>query len=69
MFEFLFFVLFIGILFFTGLSIMTILAAVGVSIIVMLVLGMIGAAIELVPWLIAIVIGVWFYKNYIKTAG
>lgn len=68
MFELLFFIMFVGILFFTGLSMMTVFIALGVSVLVMFLMGMIGFAIKLLPWIIAIAIGVWFYKNYISTA-
>ncbi|MFC1236947.1 envelope stress response protein PspG [Vibrio sp. DW001] len=68
MFELLFFIMFIGILFFTGLSMMTVFIALGVSIFVMFLMGMVGFIIKLLPWIIVIAIGVWVYKNYIVSA-
>ncbi|MDB1122846.1 envelope stress response protein PspG [Vibrio algarum] len=67
MFELLFFIMFVGILFFTGLSMMTVFIALGVTMFVMFLMGMIGFVIKLLPWIIVIAIGVWFYKNYITT--
>lgn len=68
MFELLFFIMFIGILFFTGLSMVTVFIALGVSIFVMFLMGMVGFIIKLLPWIIVIAIGVWVYKNYIVSA-
>lgn len=68
MFELLFFIMFIGILFFTGLSMVTVFIALGVSIFVMFLMGMVGFIIKLLPWIIVITIGVWVYKNYIVSA-
>lgn len=67
MFEFLFFILFIGVLFFTGLSFMAVLVTIGLSIVAMFLFGMIGVVIKLLPWIIVIALGLWFYKNYVVT--
>jgi phage shock protein G len=43
----------------------TVFAGVAFSLVVMLLLGMVGAVIKLIPWLIVIAVGVWFFKNYV----
>ena len=68
MFELLFLFMFIGVLFFTGLSMMTVFIAMAASILVMFLMGMIGFVLKLLPWIIVIALGVWFYRNYVITA-
>lgn len=68
MFELLFLFVFLGVLFFTGVTMVTVFLAIGISIFMMFLMGMLGFALKLLPWLIVIALGVWFYKNYIITA-
>ncbi|MDV7106197.1 envelope stress response protein PspG [Vibrio sp. TH_r3] len=68
MFEILFFLIFVGILFFTGLSMVTVFIAVIVSLLAMFLMGLVGLLFKLLPWLIAVGIGIWLYKNYIASA-
>ncbi|GLO59736.1 phage shock protein G [Vibrio sp. MACH09] len=68
MFELLFLFVFLGVLFFTGVTMVTIFLAIGISIFMMFLMGMLGFALKLLPWLIVIALGVWFYKNYVITA-
>ncbi|MFA0196707.1 envelope stress response protein PspG [Vibrio sp. 10N.222.55.E8] len=65
MFELIFVVIFVATLLVTGITFMTILAATGVAFAVLLVLGMMGVVFKLLPWLIVIAIGVWFFKNVV----
>lgn len=68
MFELLFLFVFLGVLFFTGVTMVTVFLAIGISIFMMFLMGMLGFALKLLPWLIVIALGVWFYKNYVITA-
>lgn len=68
MFELLFFLIFVSVLFFTGLSMLTVFIAVGASVLVMFLMGMVGFVLKLLPWIIVIAIGVWVYKNYAITS-
>lgn len=65
MFELIFVLVFVATLLVTGITMMTVFAATGVALVVMLVLGMIGAVIKLIPWLIVIALGVWFFKSFV----
>jgi phage shock protein G len=65
MFELIFILVFFATLLVTGVTLFTVFAAVAFSMVVMLLLGMVGAAIKLIPWLIVIAIGVWFFKTYV----
>ncbi|WCE29981.1 envelope stress response protein PspG [Vibrio sp. SCSIO 43137] len=68
MFELLFLFVFLAVLVFTGVTMMTVFLAIVASFVIMFVLGMLGFALKLLPWLIAIAFGVWFYKNYFISA-
>ncbi len=65
MFELIFFLSFLGILVFTGITMMSVFFAIGISFVVMLLLGMLGLALKLLPWLVVIGVGVWFFKNHV----
>lgn len=67
MFELLFLFVFVGVLFFTGVTVMTVSLAIGVSFLLMFVMGMLGFVLKLLPWLIVIGISVWIYKNYVTS--
>ena len=69
MFELIFVLIFVATLLVTGITFMTVLAATGVALLVMLVLGMIGVVFKLLPWLIVIAIGVWFFKNFVHSSS
>ena len=66
MFELIFLLVFLGVLVFTGVTMMTVFIAVGVSFLMMFLLGMVGFALKLLPWLIVIAIGVWFFKSHVR---
>lgn len=65
MFELIFILVFTATLLVTGVTMLTVFAAVAFSIVVMLLLGMLGAVLKLLPWLIVIAIGIWFFKSYV----
>jgi phage shock protein G len=65
MFELIFVLVFIATLLVTGITMMTVFAATVLSFIVLAVLGMVGVVFKLIPWLIVIAIGVWFFRNYV----
>jgi phage shock protein G len=67
MFELIFILIFIGMLCFTGLTIMTVLAAFAISLVVMFLFGMIGLVFKVLPWIIVIVLGYWFFKQFVYT--
>lgn len=69
MFEFIFVLIFVATLFVTGITFMTVLAATGVALAVMLVLGMMGVVFKLLPWLIVIALGIWFFKNVVHSSN
>ncbi len=63
--ELIFLLVFSMVLFFSGVTMLTLAFAVGVSFMVMILFGMLGMVFRLLPWLIIIVIAVWLYKKYI----
>ncbi len=65
MFELLFVFIFVGMLVFTGVTMMTVFIATGVAFLAMLVLGMVGMVFKVLPWLIVIVVGWWFFKSFV----
>ncbi|MDN3614902.1 MAG: envelope stress response protein PspG [Vibrio gallaecicus] len=65
MFELIFVLIFVATLLVTGITFMTVLAATAIALIVMFVLGMMGVVLKLLPWLIVIALGVWFFKNFV----
>ena len=65
MFELIFILVFFATLLVTGVTMFTVFAAIAFSMVVMLMLGMLGAVFKLIPWLIVIAIGVWFFKSFV----
>ncbi|KLN65494.1 MULTISPECIES: envelope stress response protein PspG [Vibrio] len=65
MFELIFIMVFAATLLVTGVTMVTVLAGVAFSLVVMVLLGMVGAVFKLLPWLIVIAIGIWFFKSYV----
>ncbi|MEZ9340915.1 envelope stress response protein PspG [Vibrio splendidus] len=69
MFELIFVLIFVATLLVTGITFMTVLAATGIALVVMLVLGMMGVVFKLLPWLIVIALGIWFFKNFVRSSN
>ncbi|MEL7291532.1 MAG: envelope stress response protein PspG [Pseudomonadota bacterium] len=65
MFELIFILVFVATLLVTGVTMVTVMAGIAFSLVVMLLLGMLSAALKLIPWLIVIAIGIWFFKNHV----
>lgn len=65
MLELIFILVFAATLLVTGITMVTVFAATGIALVVMFLLGMVGAVLKLLPWLIVIALGVWFFKNYV----
>lgn len=65
MFELIFVLVFVATLLVTGVTMVTVLAGIAFSLVVMLLLGMLSAALKLIPWLIVIAVGIWFFKNHV----
>ncbi|WP_045466810.1 envelope stress response protein PspG [Vibrio hyugaensis] len=65
MLELIFILVFAATLLVTGITMMTVFAATGIALIVMFLLGMVGAVLKLLPWLIVIALGIWFFKNFV----
>ncbi|MCP4956912.1 MAG: envelope stress response protein PspG [Photobacterium aquimaris] len=63
MFEFLFLVAFTLVLVFTGVSFIGLLIAVAAGFAVMAVVGMLGLVFKLLPWIIVIALGIWFFRE------
>lgn len=63
MFEIIFILVFIATLLVTGLTLMSVFAAIGVSLFVLLLLGMFGMAMKLLPWILVIAIAVWIFRQ------
>ncbi|WP_406732541.1 envelope stress response protein PspG [Vibrio scophthalmi] len=65
MFELIFILVFIATLLVTGLTMVTVFAAADFALLVMVLLGMLGAVFKILPWLIVIALGFWFFKHYV----
>ncbi|CAH8208275.1 envelope stress response protein PspG [Vibrio aestuarianus] len=65
MFEFIFLLVFVATLLVTGMTMMTVFAAMVIAFIVMTLLGMIGVMLKLLPWILVIAFGVWFFRNFV----
>ncbi len=63
MFEIIFILVFVATLLVTGLTLVSVFAAIGLSLLVMLVLGMFGMAIKLLPWILLIAFVVWVFRQ------
>jgi phage shock protein G len=46
----------------------TVFIALGVTVLVMFLMGMVGFVLKLLPWIIVIALGIWVYKNVLSTA-
>ncbi|CAK4070810.1 envelope stress response protein PspG [Vibrio sp. 16] len=68
MFELIFILVFTATLLVTGVTMLTVFAGVAFSIVVMVLLGMLGAVLKILPWLIVIAIGIWFFKSHVAQA-
>ncbi len=44
---------------------MTVFAATGIALVVMILLGMLGFVLKLLPWLIVIAVAIWFFKHVV----
>ncbi|ELP5730154.1 envelope stress response protein PspG [Vibrio vulnificus] len=65
MLELIFILVFAATLLVTGITMMTVLAATGIALVVMVLLGMLGFVLKLLPWLIVIAIAIWFFKHIV----
>lgn len=65
MFELIFLLVFVATLLVTGMTMMTVFAATVIAFIVMTLLGMIGVMLKLLPWIVVIALGVWFFKSFV----
>ncbi len=63
MFEIIFILIFVATLLVTGLTLMSVFAAIGLSLMVMLVLSMFGIALKLLPWILLIAFVVWIFRQ------
>ncbi|OLQ86722.1 phage shock protein G [Vibrio ponticus] len=68
MFELIFVLVFIATLLVTGVTMLTVFAATGFAIAVMVLMGMVGVVLKILPWLIVIAIGIWFFKNHVSSS-
>ncbi len=66
MLELIFILVFAATLLVTGVTLMSVLAATGIALVVMFLLGLVGTVLKLLPWLIVIAVGVWFFKNFVS---
>jgi phage shock protein G len=67
MFELIFLLVFIATLLVTGITLVTVFVATAMGFIVLSLLGMIGVMFKLLPWIIVIVLGVWFFRHVVYT--
>ena len=65
MLELIFILVFTATLLVTGITMVTVFAATGIALVVMFLLGMVGAVLKLLPWLIVIALGICFFKNFV----
>ena len=65
MFELIFILVFGATLLVTGVTMVTVIAGVALSLLVMVLLGMLSVVLKLMPWLIVIAVGIWFFKNHV----
>ncbi len=63
MFEIIFILIFVVTLLVTGLTLMSVFAAIGLSLMVMLALGMFGIALKLLPWILLMAFVVWIFRQ------
>jgi phage shock protein G len=67
MFELIFILVFAATLLVTGITMMTVFAATAIALLVMVLLGMLGFVLKLLPWLIVIAVGIWFFKHVVAS--
>ncbi|WP_172564880.1 envelope stress response protein PspG [Vibrio navarrensis] len=67
MFELIFILVFAATLLVTGITMMTVFAATAIALMVMLLLGMLGFVLKLLPWLIVVAVGIWFFKHVVAS--
>ncbi|MCS0352823.1 envelope stress response protein PspG [Vibrio ordalii] len=67
MFELIFLLVFIATLLATGITLATVFIATVMGFIVLALLGMIGVMFKLLPWIIVIVLGGWFFRHVVYT--
>ena len=65
MFELIFILVFGATLLVTVVTMVTVIAGVALSLLVMVLLGMLSVVLKLMPWLIVIAVGIWFFKNHV----
>ncbi len=65
MFELIFVLVFAATLLVTGFTMVTVIGATFLAFGVMFLLGMMGIVFKLLPWIIVIAVGYWFFKNYV----
>lgn len=65
MLELIFILVFTATLLVTGITMMTVFAATGIALVVMVLLGMLGFVFKLLPWLIVIAVAIWFFKRVV----
>ncbi len=65
MFEVIFVLVFVATLMVTGVTFVTLITAAGFAFVVMSLVGMLGLALKLLPWILVVMVGVWFFKNYV----
>lgn len=65
MFELIFILVFTATLLVTGVTMLTVFAGIAFAMVVMVLLGMIGAVLKILPWLVVIALGVWFFKSFV----
>ncbi len=63
--ELFFLFVFSMILFFSGVTILTLGFAVAATFFIMILFGMLGMVLHLLPWILVIAAGVWLYKKYV----
>ncbi len=66
MLELIFVLVFAATLLVMGVTVMSVLAATGIALVVMFLFGLLGTVLKLLPWLIVIALGVWFFKNFVS---
>lgn len=69
MFELLCILVFIGMLMFTGVTMVTFFIALAAALVFAFIVSMVGAVIKLLPWIIVALIGLYIYKRYNKPSS
>ncbi|CAH0524646.1 envelope stress response protein PspG [Vibrio hippocampi] len=69
MFELVFVLVFLAILVMTGVTALTVTLAIAGSFLVMVMLGMIGVMLQLLPYVLAFLIAIWIYKRFVAQSN